>query len=121
MIEILKGFPDNVAAFACHGQVTQRDYTTALLPAVEKALKEHDKVRIYYETADDFEEIEPSAVWEDTKVGLKNWRRWEKMAVVTDMEWIKLVMKAFAFLMPGEIRTFSLSEAGRAREWIVAA
>lgn len=121
MIEILKDFPDTVAAFACHGEVTQRDYATVLVPAVEKALKEHDKVRIYYETAADFTGIEPGAVWADTKVGVEHWRRWERMAVVTDAEWIKLTVKAFAFLMPGELKVFSTSEATKAREWIVAA
>jgi len=39
MIEVLKDFPDNVAAFACHGHITKQDYATVLVPAVEQALK----------------------------------------------------------------------------------
>lgn len=49
MIERLKGFPDNVVAIACHGEVTKQDYDTVLIPAVEKALKTHDKLRLLYE------------------------------------------------------------------------
>ena len=32
MIELLKGFPDNVTAFALHGHVTKADYDTVLIP-----------------------------------------------------------------------------------------
>jgi hypothetical protein len=46
MIEALTGFPDNVAAFVCHGHVTKADYEKVLIPDVEKRLAHHDKVRI---------------------------------------------------------------------------
>ena len=35
MIEVLKDFPDNVAAFACRGHLTKADYETVLIPAIE--------------------------------------------------------------------------------------
>ncbi len=120
MIEVLKGFPENVVAFACHGQVTQSDYTTVFNPVVADAFKAHDKLRLYYETAADFAGIDPAAAWEDTKVGLAHWRNWERMAVVTDVEWIRRAMKLFMFMMPGELRVFPSTQAAQAREWIVA-
>lgn len=120
MIEALHGFPDNVLAFVCHGQVTRQDYDTVLIPAVAKALGENDKVRLYYETAADFAGIDAGAVWEDAKVGFSHMLRWERFAVVTDIDWIKHTMKLFSFLMPGEMKVFSTDEAAQAREWIVA-
>lgn len=120
MIELLKSFPDNVVACVCHGQITKRDYATVLVPAVERACNEHDKVRLYYETASDFAGIEPSAVWEDTKVGVSHLLKWERFAVVTDVDWIKHTMRFFGFLIPGEMRVFSATEAAQARRWIVA-
>ena len=120
MIEVLTGFPNNVLAFVCHGHITKRDYESILTPAVEKALEGHEKVRLYYETASDFAGIDPSAVWEDAKVGLGHFSHWERFAVVTDVEWIRHTMKLFSFLMPGEMRVFSSDEAAQAREWIMA-
>jgi hypothetical protein len=32
MIEVLEGFGDNIAAYACHGHVTKADYETVLIP-----------------------------------------------------------------------------------------
>lgn len=120
MIQAMKDFSNNVVAFVCHGHVTKHDYATVLVPAVEKALKQHDKVRPYYETAADFAGIDPSAVWEDTKVGVSHFLRWERFAVVTDVEWIKQTVKFFSFLIPGELRVFPTAEAAQARKWIVA-
>jgi hypothetical protein len=120
MIEPLKDFPDNVLAFVCHGHVSKQDYVDVLIPAVERAFDEHDKIRLYYETASDFAGIEPSAVWEDTKVGLSHLRRWEQFAVVTDVEWIRHTMRLFSFVFPGELRVFPTSDAEEARRWIVA-
>jgi len=121
MIELLEGFPDNVVALTCKGQVSQTDYVKVLEPAVERALKQHDKVRLYYEIGADFDGIDPAAVWEDFKVGMEHLLRWERVAVVTDVEWIGNTMKVFAFLLPVEIRLFPLSQAGAARDWLVAA
>jgi hypothetical protein len=118
VIEILGDFPDNIVAFMCHGRVTKDDYDTVLIPEVEKRLKQHEKLRIYYEFAPDFEGIDPGAAWEDARVGFSHFLSWERIAVVTDVEWLKQTMRFFGFLMPAEVHAFPLAEAGKAREWI---
>lgn len=120
MIEHLKTFPDNVLAFVCHGHVTKADYDTILVPAVESALKTQDKLRLYYETAPDFAGIDPGAMWEDFKVGVEHLTRWDRFAIVTDVEWIKHSIRFFSFLMPGSLKLFPASEAAQARAWISA-
>ncbi len=47
MIEQLKNFPENILAFVCTGRVTRADYDAVLVPAVNNALRSHDKVRLY--------------------------------------------------------------------------
>jgi hypothetical protein len=121
MIEYLDGFPDNVVAVACKGHVTRDDYETSLIPRVEQALAQHEKVRLYYQVGADFEGIDPTAVWADFKVGMEHLMRWERVAVVTDVDWISHTMKVFSFLIPGDVKIFSLAEAPQARDWIMAA
>jgi hypothetical protein len=121
MIEPLTNFPNNVVAFVCRGRVTRADYDAVLVPAVMDALKKHDKVRLYYETSADFAGIDAGAVWEDFKVGMEHFTRWERVAVVTDVDWIKHTMQFFSFMMPGEMKIFPASDAAKARQWIVAA
>ncbi|MGB8278259.1 MAG: STAS/SEC14 domain-containing protein [Methylovirgula sp.] len=120
MIEQLTGFPDGTLAFVCHGKVTKADYERVIVPAAEKAGKEHGKIRLYYEIGHEFSGIEPGAMWEDFKVGMGHLSQWERIAVVTDVDWIKLAVEAFRFLMPGKLRVFPTAEAEAARAWIVA-
>ena len=49
----------------------------------------------------DFAGIDPGAMWEDFKVGMEHFTHWERVAVVTDVEWIKHTVRFFSFLMPG--------------------
>ena len=120
MIERLKSFPENVLAFVCSGRVTKADYDSVLIPSVIDALRSQNKVRLYYETAGDFAGIDPGAIWEDFRVGIEHLSRWERVAVVTDVEWIKQTVHLFGFLMPAAVRSFAASEADSAREWIAA-
>ncbi|MCB0942288.1 MAG: STAS/SEC14 domain-containing protein [Mycobacterium sp.] len=118
MIKPLTGFTDDVAAFACQGHVSKADYETVLIPDVENRLRRHDKVRIYYEIDPEFTGFDPGAIWDDTRFGFRHFNRWERFAVVTDIDWIKQTMKFVGFLMPGDMRAFPISEAASAREWV---
>jgi len=121
MIEILKNFPDNVIALSCEGQVTKEDYDGILVPAILKALKRHDKIRLFYKTSANFTGYDPGAIWEDMKIGVEHPNRWERVAVVTDVDWIVQMMKLLSFLMPCPAKLFPPSELAQANAWIVAA
>jgi hypothetical protein len=121
MIEQLADFPGNVLAFGYKGRVTKEDYEAVLVPAVMNALRKQNKVRLYVEIAEDFLGIDPGAIWEDFKIGMEYLTRWERVAVVTDVEWIKHTMRLFSFLMPGALKSFPTSQAAQARGWIIAA
>jgi hypothetical protein len=121
MIEIMKGFPDNVLAIIAKGRVSRKDYRDVLIPAAEDSLKRNAKLRLYYELGAEFTGIDLGAEWEDLKIGVEHLTRWERMAVVTDVAWIRHVVGAFRFVMPGELRTFPTAQASEARRWIAGA
>ncbi|HTS78855.1 MAG TPA: STAS/SEC14 domain-containing protein [Bryobacteraceae bacterium] len=121
MLETVDSFPDNVVALVAKGQVTRHDYEQVLIPKVEAALKRHAKIRLYYELGTQFSGIDPGAAWEDLKVGVEHLTRWERMAIVTDVDWIRHVVNAFRFMMPGNLRVFPTAETAAARVWIAAA
>jgi hypothetical protein len=120
MIRILSGFLENVVAVACKGRVTRKDYEDVLVPAVTDGLQRHDKLRLYYEITQQFSGIEAGALWEDFRIGMGHLLRWERITVVTDIEWIRHTVNVFRFLLPGKVRVFTGSETSAARKWIVA-
>jgi hypothetical protein len=120
MIEILQGFPEGVVAALAKGRVTRRDYDEILIPAVEAAFRRREKVRFYYELGREFSGMDAAAAWEDFRVGVGHLWGWERVAVVTDTDWIRLAINVFRFLVPGEIRVFATNAAAEARRWIAA-
>ncbi len=118
MIEMMTDLPENVIGFTAQGKVTAADYEQQLVPAVEAALARADKVRLLYHLGADFDGFEAGALWEDAKVGLSHMAAWERIALVTDVEWIRLATKALGFAMPGEVRVFSDAQLHAARDWL---
>jgi hypothetical protein len=88
---------------------------------VEAALQRHHKIRLYYELGAQFSGIDSGATWEDFKVGVEHFTRWERAAIVTDVDWIRHMVHAFRFLMPGQLRVFPTAQAREAQTWIVNA
>lgn len=121
MITLIQNLPDNVLGFEASGVVSANDYETVLMPAVEAALKKHRKVRLLYQLGASFQRFELGAVWEDTKIGLQHLSSWEKIAVVTDVDWIRSSVKVFGFAVPGEVKIFANAGLAEAKQWLTAA
>jgi stage II sporulation SpoAA-like protein len=72
--------------------------------------------------AGDLDGLDLGALWEDVKaagsVGLKQRSSWQKLALVTDKDWIRHAVAVFGPLSPGELRLFEPSETAAARAWI---
>jgi hypothetical protein len=120
MIENLTGLPDSVIGFSAHGEVTAEDYEKHIVPAVEGALQKHGKVRILYHLGEDFDGFDAGALWEDAKIGLSHLTAWERIAMVTDVDWLRTATKALRFAMPREVRIFSNAEIEAARDWLAS-
>ena len=114
MIQIVEGLPDNVVGIVAKGRVTNEDCDKVLKPLMESSLKRHDKVRLYYEIGSRI----PGAKWDDLRLGVGPLPQWERVAVVTDVGWVRHTVKALRFLIGSEIRVFTTSEAGDGLAWI---
>ena len=73
MIEIIEGLPTNVVGIAVKGRVTMQECRDVLMPAMERSLKRHDKIRLYYELGSRF----PGAGWDDLDLGIDSASRCE--------------------------------------------
>ena len=120
MMKLLSHLPDNVVGIAASGEVDVKDYDTVVVPAVESALRKHDRIRLLYELGADFTGFTTGAMWDDAKVGLAHWKTWERIAIVTDVAWVAHAAQMFKFLMPSVVRLFPLNERASAEKWIAS-
>ncbi len=118
MIERMQDLPDNVLGFTAKGKVTASDYHDVVIPAVEALFAQQRRVRFLYHVGPEFTGFEPAAMWDDALLGFKHLAGWERVAFVTDVDWLRGAVTVFGLAMPGHVRDFRNAELGRAKEWI---
>ena len=110
MIERIESLPDNVVGFEAKGAITADDYESTIVPAVEAQLQRQPKIRFLFVLGNEFEGFEAAALWDDAKLGLKHLTDWERIAVVTDVEWIRAALLVLCFTMADHIHVFANAE-----------
>ena len=115
MIKSLTGLPDGVIGFETAGKLEAEDYRDVMLPAIEQAARAGD-VRVVI-VIPEFGGLTAGAVWQDLKIGVEKWGAWKRIALVTDIEWMRHMTSMFGWMTPGEVRQFSLAERDAAARW----
>ncbi len=113
------GQPGDVVALKIAGIVTAQDYAETLNPLLDAKLKEHDKIKALIVIDDDFISYTPQAAWADTRLGLRHWSDFSRIALVTDTGWLTGMARLFAPLMPAQFKSFPVAELDAAKEWIL--
>jgi SpoIIAA-like len=120
VIERLTDMPPGTVGFRVVGEVEREDYDNVLTPELNRAL-EAGPLRTLY-VIESLDEIEPTALWADTKLGfdlaVRHRDAWVRSAIVTDIHWMARATRLFAWMIPGEVRVFSLAESEQAKAWI---
>ena len=104
MIKIIQNMPAGTIGLEAVGKVTDDDYRDVLMPAISAALERND-VRLLYVLSEDFRSYSPGAVWADTKLWAQHHKAWQKIAIVSDADWLENSVEAFGWLIPGEIKS----------------
>ena len=109
--------PAGVLGLEAIDDVEKEDYENVILPALDAAIAQHEKVRLVYVLGPEFDDYEGEAVWEDLKLGARHPTSFERMAIVTDARWAAPAVKMFSVLWPGQARAFPLSDLEAAKRW----
>ena len=115
MIQELSDLPEGVIGFEASGKIRAEDYRDVVLPALEQAAAAGE-VRFVI-VMRDFEGMSGGAVWQDLKVGIEHFRAWKRIALVTDIAWMRDLTSLFGWMTPGEVKTFPLAQREAAIEW----
>ena len=118
MIEEIKGLPAGTLGFKISGNVTGDDYDKVLTPTIEKAIEQFDRIKLLAQIGPEFEGYSLDAAWDDAKLGLRHWNGFERVAVVTDVGWMRTIVKAMGFMMPCPVQLFELDEVDDAKRWL---
>ena len=116
MIELIEGLPDAVVGLEAVGEVQSADYEL-VAAAVRHALERHPKIRLIHVLDDRFTGYTAGGAWQDAMLGLAHPRSFDRIAVVTDAESIRRLVKVAGWSIPGELRLFPNREREQAQAW----
>lgn len=115
MIEPLQDLPAGVIGFRTNGKIETSDYKDVLVPAVEAAAAAGG-VRLVF-VYEKYEGLSGGAWVADLKLGFEHLKGWKRTALVADIEWMVHATELFAWLTPGEVKTFPRAELDAAITW----
>jgi hypothetical protein len=105
----------NVIEIRATGLLSEADYNR-LLPRLRAAIAEHDLIRVLLEK--EVEGIEPEALWDEIVFDLGQLHHVERLAVVGDATWEKVLDKLAAPFVEAETCFFEHDQKRRARQWL---
>jgi hypothetical protein len=115
MIKELTDLPAGVVGFEATGTLKAEDYRDVVLPALERALASGE-VRFVI-VMPEFRGMSGGALWQDLKLGVEHFRAWKRIALVTDIDWMRHMTELFGWMTPGQVKVFPLAQRGEAIAW----
>ena len=121
MVEPIPDMPPGTLGYRISGRLTRDDYRDVLASPLHEAVQAGQKLRVLYAIGPELH-MTPGAIWEDVKLepelGIKHRDAWERIAVVTDIDWLWHSFKLFHWMVPGEMSLFHEQDLDRAKAWL---
>ena len=117
MIGVLPNLPPNVAGFRATGQVTREDYEKVVFPEVERHKQISDDLNFVFFVDTAMKNFSLGAWIRDLWLGLKGFTRWNKVAIISDLERVRNFTNAVSPWFPGEYKGFPPDQLEAAVRW----
>ena len=118
MIEVMPVSNEDILAIRVTQKLTDDDYMRIFIPKLEEIIGKYGKARVLVYLDSSYSGIEPGAIWDDLKFGIKHRNDFTKVATVGAPRWMDWVVKASSAIMPGEARNFSAGHLREALDWV---
>ena len=99
-----------------HGKLGREDYEM-FVPETERMIREHGKIRILV-TMHDFHGWDTGGLWEDMKWNARHFNQIERLAVVGEKTWHRLMTGFCKPFTTAQVRYFTPGELDDARTWL---
>ena len=118
MLQFINDLPEDIIGIHAIGDVTKEDIDGVLAPRINDLVSRQDKIKYLLILETDIQKFTIGALWDDFKLGLKNFTKWNRIAVVTDQKSVEWFTDAFRFVIPGKSKGFALNQLEEAVRWI---
>lgn len=120
MINYINALPEKVVGIEVTGDVSKEEYEGKVVPRMKELAGRQGEINYLIVLKTDITAFDAGVWWDDFKLALNHFTKWNKVAIVTDHEMITTITHLFGFAFPGEHQTFKLAEYEEALNWVSA-
>ena len=117
----MRDMPAGTIGFEAVGDVEDDDWEDTVEPVLRQEIAEGRKVRLLYLLGPSTRELEGDAMKADAGFRARHAGAFDRVAVVSDEDWMRPALRALSFLMPGQAKGFHVRELAEAKTWLAAA
>lgn len=118
MITIMPESNEECLIVTATQKLTADDYEQVFIPALNKMLEHHVKIKVVINLDENFNGWEVGAIWDDAKFAIQHRNDFAKVALVGGPKWVTWGTKISAHFVSGQVQTFEASEFQKAIEWL---
>lgn len=118
MLRRITDMPAGTIGFEAIGEVEDDDWEEAVEPVLRREIADGRKVRMLYLLGPEAREVEGDAMRADTGFRARHATSFDRVAVVSDEDWMRPALAALSFLMPGKARGFRVRDLADAKAWL---
>jgi hypothetical protein len=118
MLRRIPDMPAGTIGFEAIGEVEDDDWENTVEPVLRDEIADGRKVRLLYLLGRDTREVEGDAMRADAGFRARHASSFERVAVVSDEDWMRPALSALSFLLPGKAKGFPVREIAAAKSWL---
>ena len=89
-----------------------------IIPEINRAAAESKKLHVLCYLGPEFTGFSVGALFNDAALGVFHMKAYERVALVSDVGWIRASVGLMGLMVSGPMRGFSNAELDAAREWV---
>jgi hypothetical protein len=118
MVTLMTTFPDHVVAYRATGTVTKAEYEQVVMARVDEVAARYGKINFIVLLETGMENYSLMAFLDYLKISFKHFKKWHRMAIVSDQRWVRKAYDALSPFVHGEVRSYEVDDFERAKEWV---
>ena len=120
MLRQMTDMPAGTIGFEAVGEVDDDDWEDAVEPVLRREIADGRKVRLLYVLGPESRAVDGDAVKADTGFRARHASSFDRVAVVSDEDWMRPALRALSFMVPGKAKGFRVRELDEAKTWLAA-
>jgi hypothetical protein len=118
MLRSITDMPAGTIGFEAVGEVEDDDWEETVEPVLRQEIAAGRNVRLLYLIGARAREVEGDAMSADAGFRVRHATSYERVAVVSDEDWMRPALSALSVLLPGKARGFRVRDLAEAKAWL---